>query len=178
MDAIPYKRLSGFYFFYFALLGAIIPYWSLYLESLAFDAITIGVLMSISHVTRVFAPSLWGYLADRTGKRLRIIRLGALATWIILSDTYQAAYAAVTHAYLDLTDYSQRLMNETFEQFGLCTQAGMTKVFERQHATRKELSSVQKALKEQQVLNDTLAKQLAELEHKVMTLATHSIDDQ
>ena len=83
MDAIPYKRLSGFYFFYFALLGAIIPYWSLYLESLAFDAITIGVLMSISHVTRVFAPSLWGYLADRTGKRLRIIRLGALATWLI-----------------------------------------------------------------------------------------------
>jgi hypothetical protein len=96
----------------------------------------------------------------------------------ILSDTYQATYAAVTHAYLDLTEYSQRLMNETFEQFGLCTQSGMTKVFERQHATRKELLSVQKALKEQQVLNDTLAKQLADLEHKVMILATHSIDDQ
>jgi PPP family 3-phenylpropionic acid transporter len=83
MDSIPYKRLSAFYFFYFALLGAIIPYWSLYLESMAFDAMTIGVLMSISHVTRVFAPSLWGYLADRTGYRLKIIRYGAAATWLV-----------------------------------------------------------------------------------------------
>ena len=30
----PYWRLSGFYLFYFASLGALVPYWSLYLKSL------------------------------------------------------------------------------------------------------------------------------------------------
>ncbi|MCV6614229.1 MAG: MFS transporter, partial [Cellvibrionaceae bacterium] len=29
---LPYWRLSGFYFFYFAVLGALVPFWSLYLK--------------------------------------------------------------------------------------------------------------------------------------------------
>ena len=32
-----YWRLSGFYLFYFASLGALVPYWSLYLKSLDFS---------------------------------------------------------------------------------------------------------------------------------------------
>lgn len=79
---MPYIRLSGFYFFYFALLGAMIPYWSLYLQSLSFDAATIGVLMATLHFSRIFAPALWGWLADRTGKRIVIIQNGALLTCI------------------------------------------------------------------------------------------------
>ncbi|WP_232349114.1 MFS transporter [Neptunomonas qingdaonensis] len=81
--ALPYIRLSGFYFFYFALLGAMVPYWSLYLKSLAFDAKSIGLLMATLHISRIFAPALWGWIADKTGQRLRIIRLGALLTWIV-----------------------------------------------------------------------------------------------
>ncbi|WP_028468948.1 MFS transporter [Neptunomonas japonica] len=80
---MPYIRLSGFYFFYFALLGAMIPYWSLYLESLDFDAKTIGLLMATLHFSRILAPALWGWIADRTGQRLRVIRAGALLTWVI-----------------------------------------------------------------------------------------------
>ncbi|MBV0931930.1 MFS transporter [Marinobacterium weihaiense] len=79
---MPYIRLSGFYLFYFALLGTLLPYWSLYLQSLGFSAVTIGWLMGILHVSRVLAPNLWGWLADITGRRLRIIRLGALASWL------------------------------------------------------------------------------------------------
>lgn len=80
---MPYARLSGFYFFYFALLGTLVPYWTLWLQSLSFDAATIGWLMGILHVSRVLAPNLWGWLADRTGHRVHIVRLGALATWLI-----------------------------------------------------------------------------------------------
>lgn len=80
---MPYIRLSGFYFFYFALLGALVPYWTLWLQSLSFDAAAIGWLMGILHVSRVLAPNLWGWLADRSGQRLRIIRFGAMATWVI-----------------------------------------------------------------------------------------------
>lgn len=60
-----------------------IPYWSLYLKSLDFDAKTIGLLMATLHISRIFAPSLWGWIADKTGQRLRIIRVGALLTWVV-----------------------------------------------------------------------------------------------
>lgn len=78
MQSLPYWRLSGFYFFHFAFIGAFAPYWSLYLKSLSFNALQIGVLMSLLHVTRIFAPTAWGYLADHTGKRMLIVQLAAI----------------------------------------------------------------------------------------------------
>ena len=42
----PYWHLSGFYFVYFASLGALIPFWSVYLNHLQFDSLEIGLLMS------------------------------------------------------------------------------------------------------------------------------------
>ncbi|MCB1948818.1 MFS transporter, partial [Nitrosomonas sp.] len=62
MHSLPYWRLSGFYFFHFAVLGAFVPYWSLYLQSLSFSALQIGILMSLLLVTRIFAPTAWGWL--------------------------------------------------------------------------------------------------------------------
>ena len=47
MHNLPYWRLSGFYFVYFAFVGAFAPYWSLYLKSLHFDAVDIAILMSM-----------------------------------------------------------------------------------------------------------------------------------
>lgn len=80
---MPYVRLSGFYLFYFALLGSLVPYWSLYLKSFGFSAQTIGVLMAMLHLSRIVAPNLWGWLADYSGQRLRIIRFGACLTWMV-----------------------------------------------------------------------------------------------
>lgn len=78
MYSLPYWRLSGFYFFHFAFIGAFAPYWGLYLDSLAFSAIQIGVLMSLLQVTRIFAPAAWGWLADHTGKRTLIVQYAAI----------------------------------------------------------------------------------------------------
>ncbi|WP_419582672.1 MFS transporter, partial [Thiolapillus sp.] len=50
---MPYWRLSAFYFFYFAALGTLMPYWGLYLQSLGFDAFAIGSLMSILMATKI-----------------------------------------------------------------------------------------------------------------------------
>lgn len=74
-----YWRLSGFYFFYFASLGALLPYWSLYLNSLGFNATDIGSLMALIMATKVISPNIWGWIADHTGKRMAIVRLGSLA---------------------------------------------------------------------------------------------------
>lgn len=83
MQLNTYSRLSGFYFFYFSLLGAMVPYWSLYLKSFGFNAETIGGLMAILMGSRIVAPNIWGWLADRTGERLRIVRYGAFFTCLI-----------------------------------------------------------------------------------------------
>lgn len=78
MRALPYWRLSGYYFFYFAFIGAFSPYFGLYLQSLNFSAWDIGLLMSQMQLMRLFGPNLWGWLADRFGRRMAIIRLAAL----------------------------------------------------------------------------------------------------
>ena len=77
MPSLPYWRLSGFYFFYFSVIGAFAPYWSLYLQSLGFSALQIGVLMSLLLFTRIFSPAAWGWLADHMGKRVRVVRIAA-----------------------------------------------------------------------------------------------------
>ncbi|SEF76941.1 MFS transporter [Marinobacterium lutimaris] len=87
---IPQVRLSGFYLFYFAFLGALVPYWSLYLGSFGFGAQTVGVLMGMLHATRILAPSLWGWLADRSGRRMLIVRLGACCAWLVFALLFWA----------------------------------------------------------------------------------------
>lgn len=73
-----YWRLSGFYLFYFASLGALIPYWSLYLKSLGFSAAQIGELIAILMATKIVAPNIWGWIADHTGRRMAIVRTACL----------------------------------------------------------------------------------------------------
>jgi MFS transporter, PPP family, 3-phenylpropionic acid transporter len=80
MPNLPYWRLSGFYFFYFAFVGAMSPFWGLYLQSLAFNAFQIGVLMSLLQVMRIFAPNIWGHIADRTGRRTTIVQIAAIGS--------------------------------------------------------------------------------------------------
>lgn len=77
---MPYWRLSNFYFFYFALLGAIAPFMPLYLEHLGYSPARIGELLALPMLMRCLAPNLWGWLGDRTGQRLRIVRWGAVLT--------------------------------------------------------------------------------------------------
>ncbi|MGE5384276.1 MAG: MFS transporter [Betaproteobacteria bacterium] len=80
MRSLPYWRLSGYYFFYFAFNGAFMPYFGLYLQSLKFSAWDIGLLMSLMQVMRLFGPSLWGWLADRGHRRVTIVRLAGLVS--------------------------------------------------------------------------------------------------
>jgi len=77
---MPYWRLSNFYFFYFALLGAIAPYMPLYFAHLGFSPARIGELVAMPMLMRCLAPNLWGWLGDKTGQRLRIVRWGAWLT--------------------------------------------------------------------------------------------------
>ena len=86
--AIPYFRLSGFYFAYFALLGGVAPFLSLYFHHLGFSPARIGELVAIPMLMRCLAPNVWGWLGDRSGQRLLIVRLGALCTAVAFSGIF------------------------------------------------------------------------------------------
>lgn len=77
---LPYWRLSAYYFFYFAFVGAFSPYFTLYLQSISLSATDIAILMSLMQVMRVLAPNMWGWLAEHFGRRLTIIRVSAWAS--------------------------------------------------------------------------------------------------
>jgi PPP family 3-phenylpropionic acid transporter len=85
---MPYWRLSGFYFFYFASLGALIPYWGLYLKSLGFDITAIGNLMAIIMATKIISPNIWGWIADHTGRRMGIVRIGSLCAALAFAGVF------------------------------------------------------------------------------------------
>ena len=85
---MPYWRLSGFYFFYFASLGALAPYWGLYLKSLGFTATAIGTMMAVIMATKIISPNIWGWVADHTGKRMAIVRLGGLLSVVAFAGVF------------------------------------------------------------------------------------------
>lgn len=78
MRELPYRRLAGFYFFYFAYLGAFAPFFSLYLKSVGISAVEIGVLMSLPQLSRIVAPHVWGWLADCSASRLSIVKFAGV----------------------------------------------------------------------------------------------------
>lgn len=85
MAALPYWRLSSFYLFYFALLGSTAPFLALYFDHLGFPSARIGELVAIPMLMRCVAPNIWGWLGDYTGRRLAIVRFGAVCTLVCFS---------------------------------------------------------------------------------------------
>ncbi|MFP4147467.1 MAG: MFS transporter [Halorhodospira sp.] len=82
---LPYWRLSGFYFFFFAALGAIMPYWGPYLRTEGFSSAEIGLLLAILHATKIIAPNVWGALADRLDRRMAVVRAASVVALLAFS---------------------------------------------------------------------------------------------
>lgn len=79
MAGLPRRRLAGFYFFYFAYLGAFAPFFSIYLKAVGLSPFEIGAVMALPAVARMTAPHLWGWLADASGGLVRVVRATTLA---------------------------------------------------------------------------------------------------
>lgn len=77
--------MSSFYLFYFALLGSTAPFLALYFDHLGFSSARIGELVAIPMLMRCVAPNIWGWLGDYTGRRLAIVRFGAICTLLTFS---------------------------------------------------------------------------------------------
>lgn len=100
MIGLPYRRLAGFYFFYFAYIGTFAPFFSLYLQAQGHEAVAIGVLMSLPSVTRIIAPHLWGWLADRSARGLHVVRLTGVAGLVCFLGVFAGSGFALLFAVL------------------------------------------------------------------------------
>lgn len=83
-----YWRLSNLYFWFFALLGGLLPYWSLYLQDQGYSYLQIATLMATIQLTKIVAPSVWGWLGDRSGQRVRLVRFGAITGSLFFAGVF------------------------------------------------------------------------------------------
>ncbi|HYN58528.1 MAG TPA: MFS transporter [Rubrivivax sp.] len=63
---------------YFGAIGLFSPYSPLWLSSLGYSTLAIGAFAALQSWTRIVAPYGWGWLADHGGRRVSLLRLGAV----------------------------------------------------------------------------------------------------
>ncbi|QWE15413.1 MFS transporter [Polynucleobacter sp. AP-Sving-400A-A2] len=86
---------GSFFFLYFAYVGLVSPYASLFFLDRGFSVIEIAVLMSMLQITRIVGPFSWGWLSDYLSDRIGIIRFCAcLAAVTFLSIFFLNSYIA------------------------------------------------------------------------------------
>lgn len=91
----PSLRLAfgSFFFLYFAYVGLVSPYASLFFLERGFSVIEIAALMSMLQITRIVGPFSWCWLSDYISNRIGIIRFCAcLAALVFLCIYFLQGY--------------------------------------------------------------------------------------
>jgi PPP family 3-phenylpropionic acid transporter len=74
-------KLSLYWFFVMGALGVFFPFFSLFLkENAGLSGGQVGIVLAILPLTGIFVQPLFGQVADRSGKRTRLLALLALGT--------------------------------------------------------------------------------------------------
>jgi MFS transporter, PPP family, 3-phenylpropionic acid transporter len=79
MQPLPYWRLSSFYFWYFAIIGAFSPYFARWLHGLGLSGVAIGSIMAMWYGTRIVSPPVWSHICSNSRAPERWLHLGAVA---------------------------------------------------------------------------------------------------
>ncbi|GIU46340.1 MFS transporter [Shewanella colwelliana] len=96
--------ISSCYFFFFAILGVMVPYLGVFFEHRGFNPQEIGFLLAILMATRIIAPNIWAMVADKTGMRSQLVKWGAAAASVTyLSFFYNGSF---TYLAVSLTIYT------------------------------------------------------------------------
>ena len=69
------------YLFYFGQFGVLMPYLGVLLDGRGFSSSEIGELFAVITFARIAGPNLWAVLADKSGRALKVLQLGALLTF-------------------------------------------------------------------------------------------------
>lgn len=76
------RAIAAYYLFYYGFLGVFSPYWGPYLRALGVPMALIGLMTSLPQINRIYAPALWGWLADRYGHRRAILRIAGMGSFV------------------------------------------------------------------------------------------------
>jgi MFS transporter, PPP family, 3-phenylpropionic acid transporter len=90
---MPYWRLSSFYWIYYAILGAMVPFWARYFTLKGFTIVEIGSILAAVSAARVIGPNTWAWIADKSEARIFLYRaatvIGAFCFGgMVLAETY------------------------------------------------------------------------------------------
>lgn len=81
----PGGRLAACFFSYFAMAGLLSPFMPLYFQSRGLSAAEVGLVMAMAQAMRVVGSNFWGWTADRTSPRTRVLRGSAIAILIAMA---------------------------------------------------------------------------------------------
>ncbi|MBI3076922.1 MAG: MFS transporter [Deltaproteobacteria bacterium] len=79
------RALKQYYFCYFAAVGLIEPFLTLYWRQLGLSGPQIGVLYSVTPATAIVAPWVLGYLADRTRRQWELLLATSLVSAVLFA---------------------------------------------------------------------------------------------
>jgi MFS transporter, PPP family, 3-phenylpropionic acid transporter len=75
--------LSLYWFLYLAAFGILLPFFSLYLsDNAGLSGTEVGVVVTMSPLVALFAPTGWGRIADRSGSPTRVLAVATLGVAI------------------------------------------------------------------------------------------------
>jgi PPP family 3-phenylpropionic acid transporter len=83
-EALGAGGVRALYFAYFAFVGIFSPYLSLWLDARGLSIGEIAVLMALPQALRIVAPPFWGWLADRGGRRVALLRGAAVGALVVV----------------------------------------------------------------------------------------------
>lgn len=77
-----------FFFGYYGYIGVFTPYASLFFADKGMSAPQIALLMSLMQILRIVGPAFWGWLADHTQKRARVLQMTACAAALMFCGMF------------------------------------------------------------------------------------------
>ncbi|TBR45045.1 MFS transporter [Marinomonas agarivorans] len=76
--------LFYFYFFFCALIGVMMPYFSLHMQSIGLSGAEIGQIFSLLTLSSIFVPHFWGWLAVKLGLPRVTLQLAIIGAFIAI----------------------------------------------------------------------------------------------
>ncbi len=113
---------GAFFFGYYGFVGIFMPYVSLYFSDLGLTTVQIGILMSLAQVMRIVGPNLWGWVADHTQQRARVLQftaLGGLLSFIGMFFGQTFAQMLLVMVFLNLFTSAQGSLSEALMLTGM-----------------------------------------------------------
>ncbi len=96
-----------YYFVYFAAIGILGPYWTLYLKDLQFTSLQISMVYRCPALIRIFFPVGYGYVADRWRIRKHVLRAPTIGQWVpLLFLPFLRSYSAWLMAFITFSIFT------------------------------------------------------------------------